>query len=103
MPRLKIFVGGAHGTGKGSICTMLANELYGTYISASELLKWNKKSKYVDDVVANQHSLSELLRTHTNGDSTYIIVSPLLCLLMGMTSILAVIQNRNMPRALTKK
>ncbi len=73
MPRLKIFVGGAHGTGKGSICTMLANELFGTYISASELLKWDKKSKYVDDVVANQHLLSELLRTHTNGDSTYII------------------------------
>lgn len=73
MARLKIFVGGIHGSGKGVLCRQLANGLFGIYVSASELLNWSKKTKQVEDVLYNQRLLSELLVINTSKDANYVI------------------------------
>lgn len=73
MSRLKIFVGGVHGSGKGSLCKCLADSLMSEYVSASKLLQWNSKLKLVNDVRGNQEILAELLFSNTQSDSSYII------------------------------
>lgn len=73
MARLKIFVGGIHGSGKGVLCRQLTNGLFGIYVSASELLNWSKKTKQVEDVLYNQRLLSELLVINTSKDANYVI------------------------------
>ncbi|MBE6325717.1 MAG: AAA family ATPase [Bacteroidales bacterium] len=73
MSKLKIFVGGIHGSGKGTICSLLVDKLGAIYISASKLLHWDRKSKQVDDVSENQRILTELLIENTKLDSSYII------------------------------
>ena len=73
MARIKLFIGGIHGVGKGSFCKKLVETYLCKYISASGLLNWNKKSKRVHDVSRNQKILAELLVEKTSGDSSYII------------------------------
>lgn len=73
MARTKLFIGGIHGVGKGSFCNKLVETYLCEYISASGLLKWNKKSKRVQDVNQNQKILAELLAKNTSEDSSYII------------------------------
>ena len=73
MVRLRIFIGGVHGVGKGILCKQLVNFLFGEYVSASRLLKWNTKAKQVRNVSFNQKILAELLQKHTQNDSSYII------------------------------
>lgn len=73
MARLKIFVGGVHGAGKGIFCRQLVNHLIGEYVSASQLLNWNSKFKQVKNVSHNQELLTELLLKHTQHDATYVI------------------------------
>lgn len=73
MARLKIFVGGVHGTGKSSFCRQLKEHLMCEYVSASTLLNWKSKSKQVNDVPHNQAILAELLQSHTQDDVSYII------------------------------
>ncbi|MBO7552543.1 MAG: TIGR04255 family protein [Bacteroidaceae bacterium] len=73
MTRLRIFVGGVHGAGKGSLCKQLVNHFIGEYVSASQLLHWNSKYKYVKDVSYNQDLLTELLQKYTQHDTNYVI------------------------------
>jgi uncharacterized protein (TIGR04255 family) len=73
MSRLRIFVGGAHGVGQGSLCKCLADSLMSEYVSASKLLQWNSKLKFVNDVRGNQEILAELLFSNTQSDFSYII------------------------------
>jgi adenylate kinase len=73
MGRLRLFVGGVHGAGKGSLCKQLVDYLIGEYVSASQLLHWNTKCKQVKDVSYNQELLTELLQKHTQHDVDYVI------------------------------
>lgn len=73
MARPKLFVGGVHGSGKGSLCKRLVEVYLCKYVSASGLLNWDKKSKQVENVKYNQEVLRQLLAQNTSGDSSYII------------------------------
>ncbi len=73
MARLRIFVGGVHGAGKGTFCRQLVHQLFGEYVSASHLLHWNSRFKQVKDVYHNQELLTELLLKQTQHDATYVI------------------------------
>lgn len=73
MGRLRLFVGGVHGAGKGSLCKQLVDYLIGEYVSASQLLHWNTKCKQVKDVSYNQELLTELLQKRTQHDVDYVI------------------------------
>lgn len=73
MARLRIFVGGVHGAGKGQLCRQLVNHFIGEYVSASQLLNWNSKYKHVKNVSYNQDVLTELLQKHTQHDTNYVI------------------------------
>ena len=66
-----IFVGGIHGSGKGTICKQLANQINYVHLTASKLLKWNEvspdtKNKFVKDIADTQdrliHGLEEAKR-----------------------------------------
>ena len=73
MARLRIFIGGVHGVGKGILCKQIVNSLFGEYVSASRLLRWNTKAKQVRNISFNQKILADLLQKHTQNDSSYII------------------------------
>lgn len=73
MARNIIFVAGAHGTGKGKICQYLCEHYFCEYLSVSKLLKWNKKSKLVENVDDNQEKLIHLLKINTICDFNYIV------------------------------
>lgn len=73
MSRLRLFVGGVHGAGKGSLSRLLVDYLFGEYVSASQLLHWNTRCKQVKDVSFNQELLTELLQKHTRHDVAYVI------------------------------
>lgn len=73
MARPKLFVGGVHGSGKGSLCKRLVEVYLCKYVCASGLLNWDKKSKQVENVKYNQEVLRQLLAQNTSGDSSYII------------------------------
>lgn len=73
MARVKLFVGGIHGSGKGMFCKKLVETYLCEYISASKLLNWRKKTKEVYDIDENQKILTKLLLENTTGDNTYII------------------------------
>jgi len=69
-----IFVGGIHGSGKGTICVQLAKSINYTHFTASELLKWNevshdKNNKYVQDISDTQEKLikglEEVKKSHS--------------------------------------
>lgn len=56
------FIGGIHGVGKSTICQHICRELNMEYLSASELLKWQRtnedsKNKNVKDIPDTQNRL----------------------------------------------
>ena len=61
MNKGSIFVGGVHGSGKTQLCKKIQEAIPCNYISASQLLQWNKKEKTVENVQENQKILKELL------------------------------------------
>lgn len=73
MARIRIFVGGVHGAGKGLLCSQLVTRFMSEYVSVSKLLKWESRLKLVKDVYRNQMILKELLESSTRNDSSYII------------------------------
>lgn len=57
-----IFIGGIHGSGKGTLCTQISHEIGLPHFTASELLKWNEvspdvKNKTVIDIPDTQNRL----------------------------------------------
>lgn len=73
MSRRVVFVGGVHGTGKSAVCADLKKRYLCEYLSASQLIKWNKRTKPVEDVTKNQMLISLLLKENTNKDYSFII------------------------------
>lgn len=73
MAKLRIFVGGIHGVGKGSLCKQMVNYLMCEYLSASKLLSWNTKTKQVDNVSHNQEILAILFQKYMQDDFSYVI------------------------------
>lgn len=73
MSRRIVFVGGIHGTGKSAVCAALTKRYFADYLSASQLIKWNKQTKQVEDVTGNQRLLSSLIKKETKHDFTYVI------------------------------
>lgn len=61
MNKGSIFVGGVHGSGKTQLCKKIQETIPCNYISASQLLQWNKKEKTVENVQENQKKLKEIL------------------------------------------
>lgn len=73
MTRFRIFIGGVHGVGKGSLCKRLVDYLMCEYVSASSLLNWATKTKQVKDVLRNQEILADLLQGHMQKEFSYVI------------------------------
>lgn len=68
-----IFVGGVHGSGKTQLCKKIQEKIDCVYLSASQLLKWSKKEKTVENVQENQRILKELLKKEMQDDKLYLI------------------------------
>lgn len=68
-----IFVGGVHGSGKTELCKKIQEKIDCVYLSASQLLKWSKKEKNVENVQENQRILKELLKKEMQDDKIYLI------------------------------
>ena len=68
-----IFVGGIHGSGKTELCKKIQEKIDCVYLSASQLLKWSKKEKNVENVQENQRILKELLKKEMQDDKLYLI------------------------------
>jgi adenylate kinase len=68
-----IFVGGVHGSGKTELCKKIQERIDCVYLSASQLLKWSKKEKNVENVQENQRILKELLKKEMQDDKLYLI------------------------------
>lgn len=68
-----IFVGGVHGSGKTELCKKIQEKIDCVYLSASQLLKWSKKEKNVENVQENQRILKELLKKEMQDDKLYLI------------------------------
>ncbi|MGO4773606.1 ATP-binding protein [Flavobacterium sp. W22_SRS_FK3] len=48
-----IFIGGIHGSGKGTICETLKNKIDLIHLTASEVLKWDELSTQEEKLVTN--------------------------------------------------
>lgn len=68
-----IFVGGVHGSGKTELCKKIQEKIECVYLSASQLLRWSKKEKNVENVQENQRILKELLKKEMQDDKLYLI------------------------------
>lgn len=68
-----IFVGGVHGSGKTQLCKKIQEIIPCKYISASQLLHWEKKEKKVENVQGNQFVLKKLLEENTQKEERYLI------------------------------
>lgn len=68
-----IFVGGVHGSGKTELCKKIQEKIDCVYLSASQLLKWSKKEKTVENVQENQRILKEHLKKEMQDDKLYLI------------------------------
>ncbi len=73
MNKGSIFVGGVHGSGKTQLCKKIQEKIDCVYLSASQLLKWSKKEKNVENVQENQRKLKELLKEKMQDDKLYLI------------------------------
>jgi adenylate kinase len=72
------FVGGIHGAGKSTICRKICDHLQVNYLSASEVLNWNRvnsdlKNKNVDNISFTQDLLIEGLRKRVIEKEKYIL------------------------------
>jgi len=73
-----VFVGGIHGVGKSTICKELASTYGLDYLSASEVLQWEKlnddhTNKKVNDISETQKRLINGLQRIVNKNKTYIL------------------------------
>lgn len=68
-----IFVGGVHGSGKTELCKKIQEKIDCIYLSASQLLKWSKKEKNVENVQENQRILKELLKKEMQDNKFYLV------------------------------
>lgn len=63
-----IFIGGIHGSGKGTICKQISKEFEIPHFSCSELLKWeeisSRSNKIVDDFEVTQNRLLNGIRSN---------------------------------------
>ena len=63
-----IFIGGIHGSGKGTICKQISKEFEIPHFSCSELLKWeeisSRSNKNVDDFEVTQNRLLHGIRSN---------------------------------------
>lgn len=72
------FFGGIHGVGKSTICKKICNQLNINYLSASEVLNWNKlnsdlQNKKVDDIFHTQELLINGLDKYIENDKKYLL------------------------------
>ena len=73
-----IFIGGIHGVGKGTVCSMIQKELDLVHLSASEVLKWSEfspdiKNKFVGDIPETQDRLIQGLQNIIESDKKYLL------------------------------
>jgi adenylate kinase len=72
------FVGGIHGVGKSTICKQICRELKINYLSASDVLQWEKikldyKDKKVDDIILTQDRLINGLTSLIDVNEFYLL------------------------------
>ncbi len=81
-----IFIGGIHGSGKGTICKNICLETDYVHVTASELLKWeelsSKDNKLVKDIAKTQNRLLNGLIKFVEKDKKYLLDGHF-CLLNG--------------------
>jgi len=67
-----IFIGGIHGSGKGTICNQISKEFEIPHFSCSQLLKWeeisSRSNKKVDDFEVTQDRLLNGIRSNISPD-----------------------------------
>lgn len=72
-----IFIGGIHGSGKGTICETLKSKLEIVHLTGSEVLKWNelssKNEKLVNDINETQNRLITNLKKIVEENKTYLL------------------------------
>ncbi|WP_294216108.1 ATP-binding protein [uncultured Chryseobacterium sp.] len=72
-----IFIGGVHGSGKGTICREITSKYKIKHLTASDVLKWNdiseKNSKKVINIKETQNRLIVNLGKITNTDEVYLL------------------------------
>lgn len=72
-----IFIGGIHGSGKGTICEALKKQIDIIHLTASEVLKWNELStqqeKFVKNISATQNRLIINLNKIVQNNKTYLL------------------------------
>lgn len=72
-----IFIGGIHGSGKGTICEILKSKVELIHLTASEVLKWNELSlqedKLVNDIAETQNRLISNLNKIIDKNKTYLL------------------------------
>lgn len=88
------FIGGIHGVGKSSVCKRICDELEMQYLSASELLNWNKiekdpKNKKIENILVTQNLLIAGLSKYFS-DEKYYLLDGHYCLLNSKNEILHV-------------
>jgi adenylate kinase len=81
------FIGGIHGVGKSTVCSLVCKELNLGYLSASELLRWkelveNPKAKTVENIPSTQERLIKGLEAHVEKGGSYLLDGHY-CLLNG--------------------
>lgn len=82
-----IFIGGIHGSGKGTICKKICSEIEIVHLSASELLRWkeisNEKNKKVVNIPSTQERLINGLNAVVEEGKKYLLDGHF-CLLNAM-------------------
>lgn len=72
-----IFLGGVHGVGKNTLCSVSLSDTHIIALSASEVLRWSeispKENKKVNDINATQDRLIEGLRRMVELDRKYVL------------------------------
>ncbi|WP_298155229.1 ATP-binding protein [Flavobacterium sp.] len=72
-----VFIGGIHGSGKGTVCTEIASKSKLIHITASEILKWNEisasENKLVGNITSTQDRLIIGLKNLVEKDKEYLL------------------------------
>lgn len=67
------FIGGIHGVGKSVLCKNICNTTGVSYLSASEVIKWSKAAKEVDNIDHTQNLLLLGLQNMVEVDHEYLL------------------------------
>lgn len=72
-----IFIGGIHGSGKGTICKLITENQVINHLTASEVLKWtdisSQEDKKVNDINETQDRLITNLKKIVKDDERYLL------------------------------